>query len=199
MSDQLSRDVIEAEAAKYQHAWTKPVYRVGSHSLALWHRNKELHLFPQQFATAVDIGCGRGVLFGLWNDQGKEAYGIDIAKNALDAKVRVKWGHRFKVQPIWEMDFGHQLDVGVCTDVMEHIPPQFVDQSLQRIAATCRTAIFKIAHVPCVWNFGGPQLHLTIQNSVWWRDCMKRIGGTVEFLGTVIRVTHKDSLIRWTQ
>lgn len=65
-----------------------------------------------------------------------------------------------------------QYDIVVCTDVMEHIEPQYVDQTLATIRLlTGRAAFFIIACSPAKTILpDGRNAHLTIQPPSWWRN-----------------------------
>lgn len=181
------------ERQKYEAAWKRPDYRSACHSLDLWHQRRDL--FPPGFRSVLDIGCGPGRLFALWNDAGFDAWAVDIAPNCLDADVAERWGEKLLVSPLWRMAWHQRLDFGICTDVMEHVPPEHVQESLRRIGLACREVLFKIAHVPDVC--GGGSYHLTVRPPEWWIARMEALGGEVERLGHQERSGHQDSLIHW--
>ncbi len=185
--------IVDIERAKYERVWALPEYRQVCHSLKLWEEHREW--FPAEFALAVDLGCGLGLLFGLWNDQGIDAWGVDLAGNSLDPGVH-KYGHKVIHASLWEITLPRCFDLGVCTDVMEHIPPDYVVITLESIARLCSEVLFKVAHGPTN-DLGGSPLHLTLQPVDWWINQMKNIGGEAEFLGPVNRSGYIDSVIRW--
>ena len=162
-----------SEQAKYYAVWKAPEYRIRSHSLELWESHR--HLFPKHFESALDIGCGLGRLMREWDKQGIDAWGVDIASNCLEAKQE-----KFIEANLWEMDLGRRFDLGICTDVMEHIPPEYVKEVLKRILAHCDTTIFSIANCPSHWN--GYDLHLTMQPLDWWVETFESVGPTPEVL-----------------
>lgn len=184
------------EKEKYEKVWNMPAYRSACHSFQLWRTHR--HLFPKNMKSALDIGCGLGVLIDVLNDAGIDAHGVDIATNCLDKTIAQKYSHKFHECNIWEMQFDHTFDFGICTDVMEHIPIEYVQASVDTIAEYCKEVLFKIAHVPShPWLGKENPLHLTVKPLEWWEDMLKK-SGRVEFLGTVGRSGFQDSLIRWT-
>lgn len=182
------------EQEKYERCWAMPEYRHACHALTLWEGRRDL--FPASFASALDIGCGAGRLFTLWNEAGIDAWAFDIAPNCLDPDVAAKWGHKLVVGTLWEMDWaGRRFDLGICTDVAEHWPPEHVQECLRRIGLCCDEVLFKVAHSPN--QLGGEVLHLTLRPASWWIARMDALGGQAEFLGVQMRSGNEDSLIRW--
>lgn len=186
----------QRERAKYQRTWSDPVYRHACHSLSLWHERRDL--FPAEFRTALDIGCGTGRLAAEWLASGIDARAIDIADNCLDPAAAGALGDRFHVGCLWSMmpAWASRFDFGICTDVMEHIPPEHVEETLRHIYHCCDEVLFKIAHTPN--QLGDDVLHLTLQPPSWWVAQMNAIGGYAEFVGIQMRSGNEDSLIRWT-
>ena len=152
------------ERAKYQAIWTSPEYRRKCHGLEIWQRHRDL-LGPRP-ARALDIGCGLGRLFAAWNRDGIDGWGIDIADNSLEPEVAQAWGHKRVLGCLWEMDWPERFDLGICADVMEHIPEERVRFTLERIAAACRRTVLQIAEFPS--HHLGHTLHLTIKPRDWW-------------------------------
>ncbi len=177
-----------SERAKYDRVWRYPEYRLACHSLRLWKERQDL--FPSGFSSALDIGCGLGLLIDEWNSAGIDAWGVDISRNCVDHS-------KVKYACLWEMSWPRRFEFGICTDVMEHIPICYVLDTLQRIAGCCDEILFKIAHEPN--ELDGKVLHLTLHPAGWWVDRMNEVGqaDTAEFLGTQERSGCQDSLIKW--
>ncbi len=187
-------DVKQEEFDKYHRVWDDPLYRVKSHSLDLWNDYPEY--FPT-FNSALDIGCGLGMLYGLWNVIGYDAWGVDHVPNCLQHGISEHWKHKFSQQCLWEMQFDRTFDFGICTDVMEHIPAEKVHLTLQSIAECCNQVLFKIAHYPSMCNLGGPPLHLTLESSFWWTQEMIKVGGNAKELEFHSAKDKPDSVILW--
>lgn len=172
----MSDSVAEQEREKYSDIWDMPEYRVKCHSLDLWLYKREL--FPAEFASALDIGSGLGKLFAHWNNNGVDAWAVDIVPNALTPEIAEQWGHRRVLVPLWDMVWDRQFDIGVCADVMEHIPEEMVPKTLERIAACCGHVVFKIANFPS--DSLGYRLHMTQRDADWWAEQIRAVCGTVE-------------------
>jgi len=188
----LGRDpVLLAERAKYDQVWRLPQYRVKSHGLNLWMSAPEI--FPDPPGRVLDIGCGLGRLFGTLRDNGVDAWGVDWIPHALEAWVAERHGAHFVQSCIWDMTWERRFNLGVCTDVMEHIPEERVARSLDAIAAACELVVFKIANFPS--NSLGAELHPTQRPAEWWMDQMTAQGGAVEILP--VPSGKRDFVIRW--
>lgn len=162
----MSFEKIERE--KYDEQWSNAWYREKCHGLNLY---EELRgVFPAQFKTAIDFGCGTGRLVKRWREEGIAAIGIDISPIAPDPDV-AGW---VQVEPLWQVAEWPPVDVGVCADVMEHIPPRMVALTLDRISKACDWCLFKIANFPS--EDEGRVLHLTLHDRDWWVDELERYG-----------------------
>jgi hypothetical protein len=171
-------DLREFEAAKYDIQWQEPWYREKCHGLALWaaHRN----LFPDRVDTAIDYGSGTGRLVKMWRSIGIEAKGVDISTKAADPDI----ADHVYIGCMWEstlLSILPRFEVGICADVMEHIPPHKVEDVLTFISETCAMCVFKIANFPSVHD--GRELHLTLKPRDWWERVLSQFG-TVEFIPT---------------
>ncbi len=178
--------IEETERDKYERVWQEDAYRQVCHSKVLWDEHRDC--FPDEFDSALDIGCGLGLMIAEWGDQGKTVLGIDIAApSCLHDSVRTKWQDHILIGPIWNTLPADicPLDVGVCADVMEHIPRRKVGESLYSIAQCCKHVVFKIDHAEN--SFIGETLHLTIESVEWWTAQMNSISGNAEFIRTTAR------------
>lgn len=174
----MTLDLREREAEKYDTQWKEPWYREKCHSLTLF--NEHRGLFPAKFETAIDYGSGTGRLVKAWRANGVEAKGVDISVNAADPDI----AEHIYVGCMWEsalLSLLPVVHVGVCADVMEHIPPEKVEDVLLFIAETCEMCVFKIANFPSVHD--GRELHLTLKPRDWWEAVLRQFG-TVEFIPT---------------
>ena len=165
--------VASAEAAKYAEVWADPAYRRKAHGLSLWQNRRDL--FPASVTSALDIGCGHGRLVAQWWAEGVDGHGVDIAPAAVDPGILGGNEDRFHFAALWRMDLGRRFPLGVCADVMEHIPEALVDLSLERIAVHCDLVLFKIAAFPS--EHRGQVLHLTIRPVEWWHERLSRAFG----------------------
>ena len=198
-----------AEKAKYLAVYNDHsiAYKRKSHGMMLWDDHRGI--FPIAFQTAIDFGCGQGRLFGYLNDMGKDCWAVDIVANSLEDDVAKKWKRKRIIQPLWDMDFGAEsgwakknydtwpgtFDLGICTDVMEHIPETRVPDVLRLIAEYCDVVIFKIANFPS--RSLGQDLHPTMKSMRWWVHAFRdvRPNGQIEVLPIV--TSREEYFFRW--
>jgi len=157
---------IANETEKYARVWKHPSYRRKCHSLDLWNTRRDL--FPKEFESAIDIGCGLGRLIGVWRSSGIDAEGVDLVPDVcLEDPALRPYVHQ---STLWDFHPGKVYDVGICADVMEHLPEQHIHDALRAMSGYCRRVIFKIANYPS--HKLGDELHLTQRDAVWWRSVL---------------------------
>jgi SAM-dependent methyltransferase len=166
-------DLIIADntlAQLYEDIWTNTAYRrvaPGERHIMLMLEALKPHIGD----SFIDFGCGTGRPAKELQKRGYGVLGVDFAYNCLDADVDIP----FLVADLTELP---QLSAkfGYCTDVLEHIEPERVDEVLSGIARCVRVGVFfSIAIVDD--NFGpvlvGKQLHLTVKDGEWWREKLR--------------------------
>ncbi len=92
----------------------------------------------------LDIGCGSGRLFPLYNSMGiKEVIGQDIANSALDlAKARYNYSNiKLLVNlPVEVLDFPKSyFDLVISNRVLQHIPQNSIESTIETV---CRLGKF---------------------------------------------------------
>jgi len=108
---------------------------------------------------------------------------LDFSDNCMDTEVKAKLSERmtFEVQDLTRPINGLSR-FGLCTDVMEHIPPDDIDTVLRNIVLSCRHCYFQISCVPDVMgSLIGEQLHLTVQPYAWWLEKFRELGCNIHF------------------
>ncbi len=152
------------EQAKYEKVWSHWQYRVeapGQHLVG--DAIQKLEMQPGQ--SVIDFGCGTGRASKALQDAGFKVAAVDHADNCLDPGIEVS----FTQVCLWE-PLELKADYGFCTDVMEHIPPEYVESVLETISSCVGAAYFQIATRPDVMGAKllGEPLHLTVQDRHWW-------------------------------
>jgi 2-polyprenyl-3-methyl-5-hydroxy-6-metoxy-1,4-benzoquinol methylase len=163
------------ERAKYNHVWTKvPSYRATSPGLRLVpHFLKRI----QPPGTLIDLGCGPG-------RAGKElaAAGFDVTLFDL-SPVSVDAGNalQFIEGNLWEMPPLGTFDYFYCTDVMEHIPPEYVERVFDNIAElTDKGGFFQIAMFGHIVD--GYVMHLSVHPREFWAEQINQRWRNNEFV-----------------
>ena len=170
----------ELEAKKYAHIWEKDTYRRYSPAEVLLPDFLEA-MTPEPGARIIDFGTGTGRAAAQLVAQGFDVLGVDHAPNCLDVGVTIP----LCIATLWQLPEGVKGALGLCADVMEHIPPQHVDEVLRRISAAVEIGcFFNISFQPD--RFGdrrtGP-LHLTVQPAEWWLERLCEHFGVVHPIG----------------
>lgn len=80
-------------------------------------------------------------------------------------------------------------DLVVCTDVMEHIEPDCLDDVLASIArVTKQVGYFAIANRPASKQLGnGQNTHLIVEDGMWWFDKLRGSGFRVVYYNEQLR------------
>lgn len=125
--------------------------------------------------SCLDYGCGKGTL------------GMFLSSN---------YGHTVHMyDPCYEQFNTHPVDMKfdgvICSDVLEHIEPEFLDNVLKDIFDLgSRVYYLAIGLCPSNKNLSdGRNAHLIIEDSKWWRERLERVG--FEILDVL--ETEKDS------
>jgi cyclopropane fatty-acyl-phospholipid synthase-like methyltransferase len=164
--------VRQHETEKYRKMWDVPQYRV--HSPGYRHVNdvyKRWDLQPGD--TVLDFGVGSGKAADFLCKREIRVHGIDIVDNCLDKGVLDHPYFTFSTECLWDMDKIHSAEYIYCTDVMEHIPPEHVDEVLDNIdRSMLKAGYFSIS---CTGDNYGPkylneELHLTVRSPQWWAE-----------------------------
>ena len=172
--------LAEHERVKYERMWARPEYHVCSPGELS--APDAIQTFGR-LGTVIDFGCGDGKAIHLFRKAGYRAIGVDHVSLMPDTVQSCLWSLPADL-PV--------ADFGYCADVMEHIPPERVDDVLVNIARhVSRMAYFRIATTPDVMGkLIGETLHLTVQPAHWW---LARV--SVAFGSAAIRADHPAHVI----
>ena len=172
-------NAAKREREKYERVWEGESYRKADHSSEVWAEYCAHRHLGIAGIRVIDFGCGVGRLVDHLNEVGIDAHGVDIAHNSVDQDIKKKWWTKFFTCPLWEMssDLVGTFDIGVCADVMEHIPEELVVESFSRIVQLSHTTFFLIEGVlDYAGRQGGEPLHLTVRPQEWWVEMAERVG-----------------------
>ena len=162
------------EVFKYTKLWADhPEYRMVSPGEQLAQHFLDIAR-PKPGASIIDFGCGTGrgglqlAVVGQLN-----VTMIDFARNCLDADIVPMLETQKHVLRFIKADLEKRIpataEYGFCTDVMEHIPTDKVDDVLSNILASAQHVFFQIALFDDICgSLIGEKLHLTIQSYEWW-------------------------------
>ena len=112
----------------------------------------------------IDAGCGRGNVLRHLSENGCSAFGVEISKKCFEQYLQN--------QPAANADIvswckaGHTYDGCVCTDVLEHIPPDQLDATLVSLRRLSPSLFAGIANTSSVHS--GYELHVIREGISWW-------------------------------
>jgi len=180
----MEENMASLEKRKYAGLWrtghqaSRCADPLANHIIATANKNQNL----------LEVGCGNGKTARKLFANGYLITGLDIT---LDGIKGDRSG--FIEAPIWRMPFkDNQFDYTFSTDVLEHIPREFIPGALKEIIRVTKQKTYH-----CIANFsdlrGGVEMHLVQEGMDWWRHMFKvannkNIEATIE--------DRKDFLLR---
>lgn len=169
------------ERTKYEKMWEFEQYRAvapGEGIAAQFLAQAQ----PKRGSEVIDFGAGtgRGALM-LAILGGCKVHMLDFAQNCLDEDVRNALTTQAHVLKFSLHDLYKPSPVvaqyGYCTDVMEHILPEYVDKVLFNILKAAQHVFFQISCVDDVCgSLIGKPLHLSIHPYEWWHKKLQDFG-----------------------
>lgn len=163
---------VGAEIRKYNYAWNQELYRKACHGLDFYRQYRGL--FPETIESAVDFGCGTGRLLQALSDDRIDAHGIDLSSYAMDLDIMLRNADNFSLCAIQDFKADRRFHVGICADVMEHIPESEIYCVLENMARHCDMVYFVIANYPS--QMDGRIFHLSLHDSKWWMEIIGQFG-----------------------
>lgn len=163
-----------SERDKYKTLWQSESYREHSPGevIAL-----KVEKFAEKPGPVIDFGCGAGRAGLRLASAGYETILVDFADNCRDEEALSL--------PFLEWDLSQACPLrapyGLCTDVMEHIPTDEVENVIASIMGSAGKVLFQISTVPD--KFGaliGATLHNTVKDHSWWADKFSSLGFHIE-------------------
>lgn len=160
------------EEEKYKAMWAMPEYRRFSPG----ERIADIFLeIVRPTGTVLDLGCGTGKA-ALKISKKCAVVMVDFADNCIDDEA--------KCLPFVKADLSKEIPVkaeyGFCADVMEHIPPEQVDDVLKNILGSCNKVFFQISLVPDGYGvLIGETLHLSVHPYDWWLGKLNSLGKVI--------------------
>ena len=173
----------EEERLKYEKVWSNRDYAVQADGEPLVDLAYDImECKPGEMLT--DWGCGCGRPAAKFRVKGLRVMGVDIAHNCLDENLIGAF--KLHVGCLWNIMIP-KAHYAFCTDVLEHIPPTYVDDVLRNIrASTTKAAFIQVCVLPDIWGakMDPPTvLHLTVQPGDWWEAQLHKHWKTVERIG----------------
>lgn len=165
-------DAIETEKRKYEKVWSNRAYaKQADGEPVLEEAYKLLGCKPGE--SLIDWGCGCGRPAQKFQDKGLSVLGVDIAHNCMDEGITVPFLQRCLWD--WPLD-GISSDYAFCTDVLEHIPYEYLLKVIRNMfRRTHKAAFIQVctAHDTYGRKMDPPEvLHLTVMPEKDWLDLL---------------------------
>jgi 2-polyprenyl-3-methyl-5-hydroxy-6-metoxy-1,4-benzoquinol methylase len=177
--------VEKGEQAKYLEMWEKPEYRAFAPGEACAPTFLEIAK-PRVGSEVLDFGAGTGRGALALAISGLKVHMLDFAGNCLDEDVRNALGPQAHVLKFSECNLvkpiPHHAQYGYCTDVMEHIPPEWVTTVLVNILHSAQHVFFQIScEEDQCGKLIGESLHLTVKPYAWWAERLQKLGAVIHW------------------
>jgi len=155
-----------SEVQKYEAMWKTPLYREVAPGEEFASRFVQI-ADPKLTDVIVDFGCGTGRGGKKIAELTRcEVQLVDFADNCRDEGNDLPFTVADLTKPI-----GVSGNIGYCTDVMEHIPPEDVSDVIRNIMDCVDSCYFKIALFDdSMGKLIGHPLHLSVFPSEWWQS-----------------------------
>lgn len=116
-------------------------------------------------SSILDYGCGQGTLATALRGAGNAVIRVDEYDPAIKAKSGI---------PLF-------ADMVTCTDVLEHVEPEYLANVLAHIRMLARKVVFVVISTcdTAKTLSDGRNAHLIIQPGDWWREQLGQAGFTV--------------------
>ena len=171
----LERGQANPEGVKYRKLWKRPEYRQispGEQGVPLMLE----HMPLTAQSHLIDFGCGTGRAAQLIHRTvGCQVTMLDFVSHCLDEAVQTYMAQHPRTLTFRQVDLEQPIReaaaFGLCTDVMEHIPPDRVGIVLDNILRAANHVWFQISTEPDhLGALIGETLHLTVQPHDWWLE-----------------------------
>ena len=126
----------------------------------------------------LDAGCGEGIHLKRMISSGHDAFGIELSTVCCD-KYLQDIPHK-NIDILSYAREGHSFDGLICMDVLEHIPPENINETLMALSKLSNSAFLGIANHSDIIN--GVELHLIREDKNWWNKILHKYYKNVHFL-----------------
>lgn len=125
----------------------------------------------------LDAGCGEGIHLKRMLQNGHDAYGIELSSVCCDKFLKNVPHSNTDILSFSKTK--EHFDGLICMDVLEHIPYESIDETIDALTKLSQCAFFGIANHSDILN--GVELHLIQKDHKWWESILKKYYDEVYF------------------
>jgi SAM-dependent methyltransferase len=118
----------------------------------------------------LDAGCGKGIHLKRLLRKGYDVFGIEISEVCCENFLKDTPHENTDIINYSKKE--DKYDGLICMDVLEHIDPLQIEETIQALAGLAPIAFFGIANHSDVLN--GIELHLITEDSSWWVNLLAK-------------------------
>lgn len=127
--------------------------------------------------NAVDLGCGRGYYLNKMLELKIDSFGVEFSGECCGTHLK-NLPHECIDIDSFCSGVKDKYDMALCMDVLEHLDPRAINESIKRISAVSRDAIFGISNHSDI--MAGIELHQIQQPADYWKTILSESYGHVE-------------------
>ena len=172
----MEKKLLGKEDKKYSDLWEN------NYNDARWRKlaGKVIKLKKRysKIPSLIDFGFGTGNSMDFFEENGFNVAGTEISSYSIEnqrKKGRVVYHTSLDDLSMLE---DNQFNIGFCNDVIEHIPTELVDKSLEEMTMVCSEYLFiSVCPNPSHHlSLDGENLHLTVKPKQWWEKKFENYG-----------------------
>lgn len=137
--------------------------------------------------TVLEVGVGCGVFTRFLSDQGAEIAAVDINQAFLDGVADIRGVAIKNADATYDLGY-REMDVALCSEVLEHVPPSRSQAMLEQFASSLKTGGILILSTP--QRFATVELMARLFKFPPVLAIARMIYGTAEELGHINLLTR---------
>lgn len=122
--------------------------------------------------TVLDIGCGIGQLISKLRELQVDAYGLEYSKDFISISPVKDYIYNGNIENL-ELFTDGSFDLIVCMEVLEHIPPTYLNKVISELKRISRYRLLITipSYGPNEFGYAG----LPLYEETWLRDALKNV------------------------
>jgi SAM-dependent methyltransferase len=176
--------ILASERETYAQMWSA-VEDYSAHAPGEQYLPLFLQVVGDDRGSVLDAGTGSGKGAVALYKEGFDVVACDVTDAGLVDEFKNPELAAIPFYPacLWDdLSFIGRPAYVYCTDVLEHIPPQFTMLAIYQMLQVARKGLFlTVSLVPDSFGvWAGKSLHQTVQPFTWWKDSLAEVGTVIE-------------------